>query len=59
MNGRRQAAAAMLPYLMQQQQNQQAQQQQIYQQQIDNINRNRAVTTNCTTIYNQINCKTR
>jgi len=63
MQGRRQAAAAMLPYLMQHQQNQQFQQQMLYQQQ-QNIMNNRPVmtsptTTNCTTYGNQTNCTSR
>lgn len=62
--GKRQAAAAMLPYLMQQQQNQQFQQQLLYQQQLQNINNNRPIftaptTTNCMTYGNQINCSSR
>lgn len=69
MQGRRQAAAAMLPYFLQQQQNQQMQQQLLYQQQMQSITNNRpilvaptinpTITTNCTTIGNQVNCTSR
>jgi len=64
MEGRRQAAAAMMPYLLQQHQNYQNQQQLMYQQQLQSILNSRpAITppsrTNCTRYGNQIDCVTR
>lgn len=60
-NQRQQAAAIMLPYLMQQQAIQAQQQQNIYNQQMQQIQRNTPVyrppvNTTCTAIGNQINC---
>jgi hypothetical protein len=55
LENRRQQAAIMMPLLMQQQQNQQL----LYQQQMQNININRPVTTNCNTYGSQTNCVSR